>query len=297
MTLQRARAASALPARTASAGPGRTLLLTAGLAATLLAGAAPAAAQATGDPLNGRELFDGITSRYPTVGYTHDCSNCHVVAGMGMNSLRRLITGSDQGATTLSSVMGRFQSAVANNRGGAMSQYAALPTQDALDLAAYIADTPRTDVATLEFRATDTNAETAAQAGRFIVGATAPVPVQVLLVSLGGTHAADWVAKDTGTCTSSAIVAGGNCTASVAFKPTATGTRSATLTFQFRPQGDTATYTRTITLVGTTGSGTNPGGGTGGGGGDSGGGALGAGWLALLGAAVLAARRVRRDRA
>jgi mono/diheme cytochrome c family protein len=273
----------------------RSAGLTALALAALLAGAGPAAAQATGDPLNGRELFDGITSRYPTAGYTHDCSNCHVVGGMGMNSLRRLITGSDQGATTLSTVMGRFQTAVSNNAGGAMRQFSALSTQDALDLAAYIADTPRTDVATLTFRANDTNAETAAQAGRFIVGATAPVPVQVLQVALGGPNAADWIAKDTATCTSAAIAAGGSCTASVAFKPSATGTRAATLTYTFRPQGDTGgPYTRVINLVGTTGSGTNPGGGGGsGGGGDSGGGALGAGWLLLLGAAVVAARRVR----
>lgn len=276
------------PAASVSARPLSALAL-----AALLAGTGPAAAQATGDPVNGRELFGGITSRYPTVGYTHDCSNCHVVAGTGMNSLRRLITGSDQGAVTLSTVMGRFQTAVSNNQGGAMRQFSALSTQDALDLAAYIADTPRTDVATLEFRATDTNVETAAQSGRFIVGATAPVPVQVLQVALGGPHAADWIAKDTATCTSSAVVAGGNCTASVSFKPTATGTRSATLTYTFRPQGDTGgPYTRVINLVGTTGSGTNPGGG-GSGGGDSGGGALGAGWLLLLGAAVAAARRVR----
>lgn len=268
-------------------------LLTGAGFACLLLWAGPGWAQATDDPVPGRELFNDAPNVAPSANLTHSCANCHT----NVQDRRSHIAGGPFADIPFDVAMERLGTAIGNNLGGSMAQFSRLEPQQIRDIAAYIADTPKVAatgmiedtenlpfVHSLPFVATAVGAATSKSITlRHSVATTDNLLVTGITLSGGAT-----AFTRTGTCTT--LGPAGSCTFSMTYTPTSTAAESKTLTIALR-QGS-VNFTRVITLNGSV-QGVTPPPPPPSGGDDSGGGALGLAWLGglALATAVLARRR------
>lgn len=257
------------------------------LALSVLASAALAQTP-SGNPLTGKQLFENTPAASGKAGITMNCVSCH-----GSVEDRRIaISASGGGAAdphadiSFDQALVRFQQAI----GGAMQQFSALDAQQRYDIAAYLADTPKTEPAsetTLNFSAA-LNGNSAAQTVTLRHASTAGENLAVEAVTLEGSGAAQFVLGNALACQGVTLAPGQSCMVSVTFAPTSSGSASAELVLRMS-QGTSDDFYRVLPLAATT-TGTTPTASED----DSGGGALGRGWLSALAVAVGALSRRRR---
>lgn len=261
------------------------LLRTAALALTALL-TLPATAQTGGDALAGRTLFDDTMNATGRT-FSANCSGCHDV-----QSRRALLSGSNDpfGVITWDTAAGRLVRAITGGVAD-MSQFNGVLTQQQVyDLGAYLADTPTTSAAALDFDASAVNTPSAAQNLDLRHALASGESLTVVSVALGGAGAARFT-RTADTCSAQTLAAGASCRVSLSFASPDTASHAATLDFTLRQGASASTFTRSVALSGVAAGSTTP---PPTGGSDGGGGALGGGWLAALGAAVLALSRRRR---
>lgn len=246
--------------------------------------AAPAAFAQTGDATRGRDLWSDTPGVSGIQMINGNCSNCHVV-----DQRRTQIGGSAFADISFDTAMARLSAALNNQ--SAMATFRQLQAQDVYDLAAYIADTPKTTAANLDFTASAVNTATTAQTIDLIHSA-APLggaSLGVTGVSIAGSGASAFTIASN-SCNNATLAAGNSCRVGVTFSAPDTAGRTATLTLSLR-QG-TTNFSRSVALNGAV-AGASGGGSSSGG--DSGGGALGLGWLAALATATLALAATSRS--
>jgi cytochrome c553 len=270
-------------------------LLTGAALACLALWTAPSVAQTSGDPVVGKRLFEdtGNESGVPQLG---SCTNCHTA----QDRRNRIATGSNSQtpiftAVTFDQAMNRFGAAIGVNLGGVMGQFNQLSSEQIGNIAAYLADTPKTSVANLAFTATAINTNTLSQSVDLSNSITTG-SLTITGVTISGSGAARFTSTsdtcNTQTLAASTLLNTTSCRVSVRFSAPDTATYTASLNLSMRVQGSMTTFTRAVPLTGQVGS-TTPPPPTSGGGGDDGGGALGWAWLSglALATAVLARRR------
>lgn len=232
---------------------------------------------------NGKLLFEDTPGASGISTLTGSCINCH-----GSVQNRRIaIGGSAFADISFDTAMTRFVQAVQNQP--TMNQFSALSTQQARDVAAYIADTPKTSAASLSFAPSAVNTVSAAQSVDLTAAvATGGENLQVTGVAIGGAGAARFASSSNTCSTTQPLTPGTSCRVSVTFSAPDTSVYMATLTLTMQ-QGSAPTFTRTVNLTGAVPSSNPPPA-------DSGGGAVNWYWLAGLGVAVfLLARYGRRS--
>jgi cytochrome c553 len=236
------------------------------------------AAQAQGNPVAGKSLFENGS------GSTQSCVACH---GNVENRRAAIDPGGD---LDFDLVRARFLQAITAYP-SQMGQYnAGFTEQQKNDVAAYIADVPKARPNLVDFRASATGVETAPVTITFRHAVTATAPLTLGAVGMSGPNPTDFRIRSAGTtCANNLVLApGASCTVNVSFLPSTTGTKSALLNFPYT-QGST-NVTRTAQLSGAVDNQPPPGGGNSAAGG---GGALALGWIPLLFAALGLKRRGR----
>ena len=262
------------------------------LAAALLA--APAFAQTpAGDAVRGKALFDNPAQASGNSGLAA-CASCH-----GSVEARRAVISQNTGGAadpyadiSFDAAWARFSDALQNQQ--AMAAFRVLSAQQRADIAAYLADTPKTNPPSdtqLNFITANNSFSTASPVTLTHARATTEnlVVTKVELVGAGRTQ---FVVGTAAACEGRTLRPAESCNVTVTYSPTTNAAASADLVLTMR-QGTTTnpTFERALSLRGQIAS---AGGGSGGGSsGDSGGGALGLGWLLALGAAVLGLSRRR----
>jgi cytochrome c553 len=248
-----------------------------GLLAAALA-AAPAWAQTAGDPVNGRLLYEDTPNVSTVTNLTGSCtSGCHG----NVQNRRTAIGGSAYADISFNLAMTRFTQAVQGV--GAMTQFVPLLSaqqgQEARDIAAYIADTPKTTASQLDFTPTAINTATAVQSVDLTSAVAVPTTetLHVLGVAITGAGAARFT-RASDMCDQQTLNPGSSCRVSVTFSAPDTAGYQAVLTLSLRQGTSTTTFTRTVALNGAVASAPPPGSGST----DSGGGALSWEWLAGL---------------
>jgi cytochrome c553 len=259
---------------------------------TLLLATAAAAAQA-GDAASGRLLFELTPEATGNAGLQR-CRDCHFSTNAALDPVaerRRVIGGSEFAAITPD--LARTRLATVGLSEPQMAPFkTALSAQNLDDLAAYIADTPKTSVATLELSAA---AVLGSDSALFtLTHSTATTfPLIVNSVAVTGINASAFVASG---CQGQTLSAGNQCTVQVQFTAADTARKNGQVVISLRQQG--VDFNRTVAVTGGVAGVTPPS--SGGGGlnptpGNTGGGALGGAWLVALAAAALAARRPKRS--
>lgn len=257
------------------------------LGLTLLASAAQA--QTADNPVTGKSLFEntGVASSHPNL---PTCTSCH----NSVENRRSTISVNTGGAAdpyadiSFDTAMTRFTAAIANQ--GGMRQFQVLTAQQVRDIAAYLADTPKTTPPSetqLNFSAA-LNGNSAAQTVTLKHATTAAENLSVKGVTLEGSGAGQFLLGNPAvSCLAApALAPAQSCAVNVTYVPTSSGAASAELVFRMS-QGTSGDFYRVLPLSGSVAATTAPAD-------DSGGGALGLGWLAALGAAVAALSRRRR---
>lgn len=267
-------------------------LLTGAALACLALWAAPSVAQTSGDPANGKLLFED-TPGESGIGALGSCDNCHTV----QDRRNRIATGSLSEnppftPVTFDRAMTRFTTAIGGNYSGVMGQFNQLTDQQRGDIAAYIADTPK--VTATDLSTTNTLAFVSSAVGNAVTrtltinhSVATATNLQITNVSLA---AGTTGFTRTSSCNGVTRAPAGTCTFSVTYTPTSTTAEAKTLTVAL--QLGSVMFNRTITLNGSVAGATPPptpapass---------DDGGGALGWAWLSglALATAVLARRR------
>lgn len=263
------------------------------LSAALLLLATTAQAQTSaGDPAVGKLLFDDTIAQTGNQTLTGNCTTCHSIL-----SRRNRLGGGEFAMVDATLAQTRIAAAIANVQ--AMSQFAFLEDTEIRHLAAYIADTPKTNDDELDFAPgaanvaqslpvdltnAVTNSTTNATGGR-------PTVTSVQIVGPDAAHFS--ITNDA--CLLQTLPLGGTCRVEVTFSAATTAPRTATLRFTLDPDFPTtaANYTREVALQGTAAGATptpapTPGG--------DGGGAFGLGGLGALAAAAALAAATRRRR-
>ncbi len=273
-------------------------LLTGAALACLALWAAPSVAQTSGDPIVGKRLFED-TSNESGIGALGNCTNCH----NAQDRRNRIATGSTAStpiftAVTFDRALSRFGAAIGGNFGGVMGQYNQLSPEQRGNIAAYLADTPKTSAAQLSFTATAINTNTLSQSVDLNNSITTGT-LTITGVTITGSGAARFTST-ADTCNAQTLAASTllnttSCRVDVRFSAPDTAAYSASLNLSMRVQGSGTTFTRAVPLTGQVGSTTPPPASGGGGGGDDGGGALGWAWLTGLGLATAVLARRRRS--
>ncbi len=273
-------------------------LLTAAALACLALWAAPSVAQTSGNPVSGRLLFND-TSNESGIGALGNCTNCH----NAQERRNRIATGSTASTPIFTDVsfarsMSRLGAAIGGNYGGVMGQYNQLSSEQISNIAAYLADTPKTSAAQLSFTASAINTNTLSQPVDLSNSITSGT-LTITGVTITGSGAARFTPTadscNTQTLPASSLLTTNTCRVSVRFSAPDTAAYTASLNLTMRVGGSMTTFTRAVPLSGQVGAPTPtptppP---ASGGGGDDGGGALGWAWLSglALATAVLARRR------
>ena len=248
--------------------------------------ATAAQAQTTGNPVTGKLLFEN-TRVAP--GITANCDNsCHGTVEDRRSKISVSSGGAADPYADISFDAALFRFTWALNNQPVMQQFLALTQQQRNDIAAYLADTPKTSPASetqLNFSAA-LNGNSAAQTVTLTHAIATSENLQVVSVAAFGAGAANFVLQKAG-CEGVTLTPGQSCQpVSVTFAPTTGGISTADLVFTMRQGTSTTEFERVLPLSGSVSSTTPPAE-------DGGGGALGLGWLAALGlaAAALARRR------
>ena len=269
-------------------------LLTGAALACLALWAAPSVAQTSGDPASGQRLFND-TSNESGIGALGNCTNCHNV----QERRNRIATGSTASTPIFTAVsfdraLSHFGTAISNNVGGSMGQFNQLSSEQIGNIAAYLADTPKTSAAQLSFTASAINTNTLSQSVDLRNSITTGT-LTITGVTITGSGAARFTSTadtcNTQTLPASSLLTTTSCRVSVRFAAPDTAAYTASLNMTMRVGGSMTTFTRAVPLSGQVGTPTPPP--ASGGGGDDGGGALGWAWLTglALATAVLARRR------
>ena len=255
--------------------------------------ASPAFAQTpAGDAVRGKALFDNPAQASGNNGLA-TCSSCH-----GSVEARRAVISQNSGGAadpyaeiTFDAAMTRFTGAL--QRQQAMAAYRVFTAQQVSDIAAYLADTPKTNPANetqLNFVAANNGFSTASPVTLTHARATTENLV-VTDVAVVGAGASQFVIGNRAACAGVTLTPNASCAISVTYSPTTNAAASADLVLTMRQGPNTnPTFERALPLRGQIAS---AGGGGGGSSDDGGGGGLGLAWLLALGAAVLALSRRR----
>lgn len=253
--------------------------------------AAPAFAQTpAGDAVRGKALFDNPAQASGNSGLA-TCASCH-----GSVEARRATISQNSGGAadpyaeiSFETAMTRFTGAL--QRQQAMAAYRVLTAQQVSDIAAYLADTPKTNPANetqLNFVAANNGFSTASPVTLTHARATTENLV-VTDVAVVGTGASQFVIGNRAACAGVTLTPNASCAITVTYSPTTNAAASADLVLTMRQGPNTnPTFERALPLRGQIASA-----GGGGGSSDGGGGALGLGWLLALGAAVFGLSRRR----
>lgn len=262
------------------------------LAATLLA--APAFAQTpVGDALRGKALFDNPAQASGNNGLP-TCASCH-----GSVEARRATISQNTGGAydpyaniEFETAMTRLVAALQGQQ--AMAAFRVLTAQQVADIAAYLADTPKTNPVSetqLNFTTANNSFSPAQPITLTHARATSEnlVVTNVAVVGAGASQFVIGAVAGAALCNGTTLQPAGSCALTVTYSPTTNAAASADLVLTMR-QGPTTnpTFERALPLRGQIAS-------AGGGGStdSGGGGALGLGWLLALGAAVAALSRRR----
>jgi cytochrome c553 len=249
----------------------------AALALSVLAFAAQA--QTADDPVNGKALFENTALASGNAGLPI-CTSCHGSVEARRSQLSG--TGDSFADITFDTAMTRFTTALATQPD--MRPLRVLTNQQVRNIAAYIADTPKTSPVSetqLNFSAA-LNGNSAAQTVT-LKHATATIEtLQIVSVAAIGAGASNFIVQPA--CNLVTLQPGGTCALTVTYSPTTSTASTPDLVFTMKQGASTTTFERVLFLNGSVT--TDSGGG--------GGGALGLGWLAVLGAAVAALARRRR---
>lgn len=248
------------------------------------------AAQATYDPASGKRLFEDTINETGLSTLTGNCTSCHT----NVQNRRTKIGGDQFAAIETDHALDRVGYAL--NNVSAMKQFQALDADQLTDIAAFIADTPKTSDASLGFSAAAINTPTVAQNLDLTNGVTFG-QLTIDSVAISGAGAARFTLK-TDSCTAQKLAASASCRATVSFSAGDMQAYSATLTLTMHQGTSTTRFTRSVALDGAVGAAPPPsgGGGSSNNNDDSGGGALGFGWLGGLALATALLRR-QRERA
>jgi len=235
---------------------------------------APTWAQATADPAAGRALFDDTPSASGLNNLTGSCVTCH-----GSVQNRRIKIGASAFADiSVDTALARLAQAIGAQPD--MRQFSALDDQQVRDLAAYLADTPETSAAQLDFTASAINAAIAAQFVDLRSAVATSETLHIDSVTITGNGASKFT-RSSDTCDQATLQPGLSCRVTVTFKSPDLAGASVPLTLTMRQGASATPFTRTVLLVGSV---TPPPS-------DGGGGAVGAPWLFGL---ALAAALLRR---
>lgn len=253
----------------------------------VLAIASPA--QAADDPVNGKALFDNTPGTSGKAGITMSCPACH---GSVQDRRSAISAASGNGADinadiSFDAAMTRFTQALTNQPD--MRPFQALDLQQVRNIAAYLADTPKTTPTSesqLNFSAA-LNGNSAAQTVTLTHSTAVSENLQVTSVAAIGTGAANFVLGKSG-CEGVTLTPAGSCSITVTYAPINSTISTPALVFTMKQGTSTTTFERVLFLNGSVASTTPPSSDSGGGG------ALGLGWLAALGTAVAALARRRR---
>lgn len=262
-------------------------LLTGAALACLVLWAGPGWAQSSADPVTGKALFDNTNEASGLNNFTADCIQCH---SPGVQNRRTAIGGSPYADISLDTAMSRLGSAV--GRVGGMTQFSRLG-DDLQHIAAYIADTPKTNASELDFSPTAVNTSTLSQSVD-LANAITSGSLTITAVAVTGTSAARFtVSADS--CTSQTLPAStlatpSSCRVAVRFSAPDMALHTATLRMTMRVEGSTTTFTREVALSGRVATTTQPNPGSD----DTGGGGLGLVWLGGLALATGVLGRRRR---
>lgn len=266
----------------------RRHLLPAAASLSLLAAGA-GAQTVTGNAVTGKSLFENTAQTSGNAGLP-SCTSCH---GSVEDRRSAVSAATGNGADihaqiSFDSAYMRLSQALQNQ--AAMAPLRVLTTQQVSDIAAYIADTPKTNPPAetqLNFTAA-LNGNSAAQTVTLTHAVTASENLVVTSITLFGAGASSFVVGNRAQCEGVTLTPTQSCAINVTYAPTSTSAASADLVLTMREGAATnATFDRVLPMSGTVSSS----GGTSGDGG--GGGALGLGWLLALGAAVAALSRRR----
>jgi len=253
------------------------------LGLTLICGAAQAQT-ANDNPVVGKALFENTASASGNAGLP-SCTSCHGSVEARRSQLSG--TGDSYADITFDAAMTRFTAAI-TRAGSPMQQFSALDPQQVYDIAAYLADTPKTTPVSetqLNFSAA-LNGNSAAQTVTLRHATATSENLRVVSVAAVGPGAANFVVQKAN-CEGVTLTPGASCPAvSVTYAPTTGGVSTADLVFTLRQGTSTTNFERVLFLSGTIAGNTPPAG-------DSGGGALGLGWLAALGLAIATLARRR----
>ncbi len=253
---------------------------------------APVFAQTpAGDAERGKALFDNPAQASGNNGLM-SCSSCH-----GSVQDRRAVISQNTGGANdpyanieFETAMTRLVAALQGQQ--AMAAFRVLTAQQVADIAAYLADTPKTNPASetrLDFSAAN-NAFSAARSVTLTHARATSENLVVTDVAVFGAGASQFVLGNAAQCEGVTLLPGNNCQINVTYSPTTNAAASAELVLTMRQGPSTnPTFERVLPLSGSIAAA-----GGGGGSSDDGGGALGLGWLAALGAAVAGLSRRRR---
>lgn len=238
-------------------------------------------ARAADDPVNGRALFEDTPGTSGLNTLTASCINCHG----SVENRRASIGGSPFADISFDTAMGRFVAAA--NGQPEMRQFLALSQQQARDIGAYIADTPKTSATTLDFLTGPTVPPAAAQPIDLTSAVATTESLKVEAVAITGSGAARFT-RSADACNLQTLAPGASCRVSVGLAATGSVSADATLVFTLRQGTSPTTFTRSVALRSSifddmpvvVDDSAKPGGG-----------AFGFGWLVALGLAVLGLRR------
>ncbi len=266
----------------------RRHLLPAAFALTTLAQAAVAQTP-SGDAVRGKPLFENTPTASGKAGITANCISCH----LSVENRRSTISANSGGAAdpyadiSFDMAMTRFSMALQNQT--AMRMFQALEAQQVWDIAAYLADTPKTNPPS-ETQINLTTAINTSTPARTVSLTHARATTENLFVSnvaLVGAGAGSFVLGNRQGCEGVTLNPGQSCSVNVTYAPTTNGISDVELVLTMKQGGGTnPNFERVLPFRGTVTGGGSPA--------DDGGGALGLGWLAALGVAVAALSRRRR---
>lgn len=259
--------------------------------ALALLGSSAAAQTPSGDAVRGKPLFENTGTASGNSNLA-SCTSCH-----GSVEARRSVISQNTGGAAdpyadidFDTAASRLVQALQRQE---MAAFRVLTAQQVYDIAAYLADTPKTNPVSetqLVFSAAN-NAFSAAQSVTLTHARATSENLVVTDVGLFGAGAGQFVVGNAAQCEGVTLLPGNSCQINVTYSPTTNAAASAELVLTMRQgPGTNPTFERVLPLSGSIAA-------AGGGGGssnDSGGGALGLGWLAALGAAVAALSRRRR---
>lgn len=252
------------------------------LGLSLICGAAQAQT-ANDNPVVGKALFENTASASGNAGLP-SCISCHGSVEARRSQLSG--TGDSYADITFDTAMTRFTAALANQPD--MRPLRVLTNQQVRNIAAYLADTPKTTPVSetqLSFSAA-LNGNSAAQTVTLRHATATSENLRVVSVAAVGPGAANFLVQKAN-CEGVTLAPGASCPAvSVTYAPATGGVSTADLVFTLRQGTSTTNFERVLFLSGSIAGNTPPAS-------DSGGGALGLGWLAALGLAIATLARRR----